>query len=195
MQNNDFRPDKPGTQVIDVYTVGFTTSPAGERPAVAHGRAGQRPLLPQQQRRGAGRRDRRRDQRHRAEVAVLHGGHRAGDAYRGRRQHLHQPLPPAEQQPVLGRPSEALQHHRRRRHPRRERQLRAGEPDSASGSARAARSRRRRRRTGTPRTRSRRRLPARSTPRCRLDRRRCACPSTPRSRSPGSATPRPRRTI
>ncbi len=27
MQNNDFRPDKPGTQVIDVYTVGFTTSP------------------------------------------------------------------------------------------------------------------------------------------------------------------------
>jgi Tfp pilus tip-associated adhesin PilY1 len=27
MQNNDFRPDKPGTQVVDVYTVGFTTSP------------------------------------------------------------------------------------------------------------------------------------------------------------------------
>jgi len=27
MQSNDFRPDKPGTQVIDVYTVGFTTSP------------------------------------------------------------------------------------------------------------------------------------------------------------------------
>jgi type IV pilus assembly protein PilY1 len=27
MQNNDFRPDKPGTQVVDVYTVGFTTTP------------------------------------------------------------------------------------------------------------------------------------------------------------------------
>jgi len=27
MQKNDFRPDKPGTQVVDVYTVGFTTSP------------------------------------------------------------------------------------------------------------------------------------------------------------------------
>ena len=27
MQNRDFRPDRPGTQVIDVYTVGFTTSP------------------------------------------------------------------------------------------------------------------------------------------------------------------------
>lgn len=28
MQNNDFRPDRPGTQVIDLYTVGFTTTPA-----------------------------------------------------------------------------------------------------------------------------------------------------------------------
>ncbi len=27
MQNTDLRPDKPGTQVVDVYTVGFTTSP------------------------------------------------------------------------------------------------------------------------------------------------------------------------
>ena len=38
MQNTDFRPDHPGTQVVDVYTVGFTTSPAGERPALAHRR-------------------------------------------------------------------------------------------------------------------------------------------------------------
>jgi len=28
MQLNDFRPDRPGTQVIDTYTVGFTTTPA-----------------------------------------------------------------------------------------------------------------------------------------------------------------------
>jgi type IV pilus assembly protein PilY1 len=27
MQKNDFRPDRPGTQVIDVYTVGFSTTP------------------------------------------------------------------------------------------------------------------------------------------------------------------------
>lgn len=27
MQNTDLRPDRPGTQVVDVYTVGFTTSP------------------------------------------------------------------------------------------------------------------------------------------------------------------------
>ena len=27
MQKNDFRPDRPGTQVLDVYTVGFSTTP------------------------------------------------------------------------------------------------------------------------------------------------------------------------
>ena len=137
MQETDFRPDLPDPngqpQVIDVYTVGFTTSAAAECAAVEDGPGRQRPVLLLERSGAAGRGHHRGDLRHRAEVAVLHGrGGAGGPHFRGWL-FLHEPLRPVRARRLLDRPPRSVDHYGGRPDRRFRGSLRAGRPRRSRG--------------------------------------------------------------